>query len=120
MKIAICATFMEADLWQKRLVEAMPGEQLQFDEYYTVEALEASPTLSCYRLLWVALPGARGMEAIVRARERSGKLPIVWVDDDDRFGLIGYNLQVAAFLKRNSGEREISDALLWCKWKREA
>ena len=39
MKLAICAPFMESDLWQERLRRAAPWAALEFDEFYRPEEI---------------------------------------------------------------------------------
>lgn len=85
MNIAICAPFLEADLLEEKIHSAVPNDPLFVDEYYSVETLLALPSLSIYESVWVALPGAVGMEAVLAVRERYGELPIVWISADEQF-----------------------------------
>ena len=43
MKLAICAPFMESDLWQERLRRAAPWAALEFDEFYRPEEIRSVP-----------------------------------------------------------------------------
>ena len=43
MKLAICAPFMESDLWQERLRRAAPRAALEFDEFYRPEEVRSIP-----------------------------------------------------------------------------
>ena len=43
MKLAICAPFMESDLWQERLRRAAPRAALEFDEFYRRRRSAPSP-----------------------------------------------------------------------------
>ena len=61
MKLAICAPFMESDLWQERLRRAAPWAALEFDEFYRPEEIRSVPGFR-YDAGVVAMKGARGLE----------------------------------------------------------
>ena len=86
MKLAICAPFMESDLWQERLRRAAPRAALEFDEFYLATAL----------------------------RERSAALPLLWLSDDEKFGLAAFDLGAAMLLPLNCTDRELADGLRRC------
>ena len=111
MRIAICAPFMKSDIWQERLRHAVPGCNMEFDEFYCPEDVRNAHRFR-YHACVVAMAGAVGMESAVAARERDTGLPILWLSDDDHFSLIAYNLQVAMFLKLDCSDRELADAVL--------
>lgn len=70
MKLAICAPFMESDLWQERLRRAAPRAALEFDEFYCPEEIRSVPGFR-YDAGVVAMKGARGLELATALRERS-------------------------------------------------
>mgnify|MGYP003183482737 CR=1 FL=1 len=78
MKLAICAPFMESDLWQERLRNG------------------------CHQLLLRIL------------RERSAALPLLWLSDDEKFGLAAFDLGVAMLLPLNCTDQELADGLRRC------
>ena len=86
MKLAICAPFMESDLWQQRLRRAAPRAALVFDEFYRPEEIRSAPGFQ-YDAGVVAMKGARGLELATALRERSAALPLLWLSDDEKFGL---------------------------------
>ena len=73
MKLAICAPFMESDLWQERLRRAAPRAALEFDEFYCPEEIRSVPGFR-YDAGVVAMKGARGLELATALRERSAAL----------------------------------------------
>ena len=85
MKLAICAPFMESDLWQERLRRAAPWAALEFDEFYRPEEIRSVPGFR-YDAGVVAMKGARGLELATALRERSAALPLLWLSDDEKCG----------------------------------
>lgn len=111
MKIAICAPFMKSDIWQERLQRATPGYSLEFDEFYHPEDVRGAVHFH-YNACVVVMSGAVGLESVVAARERDTGLPILWISDDEHFGLAAYDLQVTMFLKLGCSDKELADAML--------
>lgn len=111
MRIAICAPFMESDIWQERLRRAAPGHSLEFDEFYHPDDVRGAHRFS-YHACVVAMAGAVGMESAVAARERDTALPILWLSDDDNFSLAAYDLQATMFLNLGCSDRELANAML--------
>lgn len=118
MNIAICAPFLEADLLEDKLRNAAPEERLFVDEYYNIDSLLALPSLSVYEAVWVALPGAVGMEAVRALRAQSRELPIVWISEDRQFIWAGVECCLTMFLTPDSSDDDLRKALKSCLRKR--
>ena len=103
MKLAICAPFMESDLWQERLRRAAPRAALEFDEFYCPEEIRS-------------VPGFRYDAGVVATalRERSAALPLLWLSDDEKFGLAAFDLGAAMLLPLNCTDQELADGLRRC------
>lgn len=117
MRIAICAPFMKSDIWQERLRHAVPGCNMEFDEFYRPEDVRNANRFR-YHACMVAMAGAAGMESAIAAREQDAALPILWLSDDDHFSLVAYNLQVSMFFNLGCSDRELADAIYRCKMSR--
>ena len=113
MKLAICAPFMESDLWQQRLRRAAPRAALEFDEFYRPEEVRSIPGFQ-YDAGVVAMKGALGLELDTALRERSAALPLLWLSDDEKFGLAAFDLGAAMLLPLNCTDRELADGLRRC------
>ena len=113
MKLAICAPFMESDLWQERLRRAAPWAALEFDEFYRPEEIRSVPGFR-YDAGVVVMKGARGLELATALRERSDDLPLLWLSDDEKFGLAAFDLGAAMLLPLNCTDRELADGLHRC------
>ena len=98
MKLAICAPFMESDLWQERLRRAAPRAALEFDEFYCPEEIRSVPGFR-YDAGVVAMKGARGL---------------LWLSDDEKFGLAAFDLGAAMLLPLNCTDQELADGLRRC------
>ena len=113
MKLAICAPFMESDLWQQRLRRAAPRAALEFDEFYRPEEVRSIPGFQ-YDAGVVAMKGALGLELATALRERSAALPLLWLSDDEKFGLAAFDLGAAMLIPLNCTDRELADGLRRC------
>ena len=102
MYIALCAPYMEADLITNKICAHLPEETIRVDEYYNIADLLALPEQTVYDAVWVALPGALGLEAVLAMRRESPCTPVVWMSEDREFGMDSLNLDVAMFLMPDS------------------
>ena len=119
MNIAICAPFLEADVLEYRIRDAVPEERLFVDEYYSVDALLALPSLSDYEAVWVALPGAVGMEAVRAVRAHNRDIPIVWMSADKQIVWGGVGCALAMFLTPESTTEEFRIAVENSRMRRQ-
>ena len=110
MKIAICAPFMQSDLWQERLQRASPGHELEFDEFYRPEDVRTVSRFR-YEACVVAIAGAVGLEAAIAARERDADVPLLWLSDDDQFGLEAFRLRAVWLLGLDCSDGELKEAM---------
>ena len=102
MYIALCAPYMEADLITDKICAHLPEETIRVDEYYKIADLLALPEQTLYDAVWVALPGALGLEAVLAMRREKPFIPLVWMSEDGEFGMNSLNLDVAMFLMPDS------------------
>ncbi len=69
---------------------------------------------SSWDLVVVAVPGARGMEAVYNAREWMPEVPILWCSDDADFAVASYRLRCRLFLTLPLQEEHVQNALERC------
>lgn len=110
MKIALCALFMEADLWQKRL-EGLSSLPLRVDEFNRPSDLCTLPSLTGYDGVWLVLDGAVGLETVARTRERDGRVPIVWVSCDASLEAVNRLPHRTLTLPKDCTDRELIKTL---------
>ena len=59
-----------------------------------------------------------GVRSVARTaaalREQSDDLPLLWLSDDEKFGLAAFDLGVAMLLPLNCTDRELADGLRRC------
>lgn len=107
MNVALCAAFLEEDIWENRLVKAAPPQIIEITECNTAETLLKMQALKLFSLLIVALDGADGVEAVRILREKEPNVPIIWISDED-YSLLGYQYRVSRFLCK-----PVTDVQLW-------
>lgn len=98
MYIALCAPYMEADLIADKICANLPEETIRVDEYNKTSDLLALSGLAIYDAIWVAFPGALGMETVISMREHCPHTPIVWMSEDEHFGWACVNWHLAMLL----------------------
>lgn len=76
--------------------------------------LDALQHDSLWDLLIVAVPGARGMEAVVSARELAPETPLLWCSDDPGFAVASYRLRCSLFLPLPLNREEVASAMARC------
>ena len=86
---------------------------LEFDEFYRPEEVRSIPGFQ-YDAGVVAMKGALGLELATALRERSAALPLLWLSDDEKFGLAAFDLGAAMLLPLNCTDRELADGLRRC------
>ena len=60
------------------------------------------------------MKGARGLELATALRERSAALPLLWLSDDEKFGLAAFDLGAAMLLPLNCTDQELAYGLRRC------
>lgn len=68
----------------------------------------------CCDAVLVALPGALGMESAIGVRGMDGRVPLIWISDDDVFAMQSYRLKTRMFLSSPTTEGQVADALERC------
>lgn len=97
MEFALCAPFLEEELWADRLRRAALPHGAQVTACNSPESLVPVLERRPFALAAVALNGPAGMEAVRRLRERDPRIPLLWISDGD-YSLAGYQYRVTYFL----------------------
>ncbi|WP_101910058.1 response regulator [Marasmitruncus massiliensis] len=113
MNVALCATFLEEDVWGSRLCAAAFPQKLDITECNSAQALLRILELKPFSFLTVALNGVAGLEAVRQLRSKAPDIPILWISDED-YSLFGYQYRVTSFLCRPVPDTELRDAVSSC------
>ncbi|KAF5054301.1 hypothetical protein DSECCO2_389470 [anaerobic digester metagenome] len=113
MNVALCAAFLEEDVWESRLLAAAAPQKLEITECNSAGALLKILELKPFSLLIVVLNGVAGLEAVRRLREKAPDLPLLWISDED-YSLFGYQYRVTCFLQRPISDLELWEAIAGC------
>ena len=118
MEFAICAAFLDADVWESRLRNAVAPLKVEIAECNSVQAFLPLLELKPFSLLAVILNGTAGLDAVQRIRERQPETPLLWISDED-FSLLGYQYHVTCFLHSPVCNAELQEAVKNCLCLRE-
>ena len=113
MNVALCAAFLEEDVWESRLVMAALPQRIEITECNGAGALSRMLELKPFSLLVVALNGVAGLEAVRQLRARAPDVPLLWISDED-YSLFGYQYRVTRFLRRPASDAQLTEALAAC------
>lgn len=113
MKIALCAAFLEEDIWESQLRTAAFPYKLDITECNSVQALLPVLELKQFALFVVALNGKLGLEAVQQIREKAPGIPLLWISDED-FSMLSYQYRVSCFLHKPVLGRGLGEALTRC------
>ena len=67
-----------------------------------------------YDIAIIALPGTDGMETANSASEFDKQLSIIWISDDEGFGMMSYRLSVRSFMTFPVTKEQVVCALMRC------
>ena len=85
MKIALCTELRNAEWFESRLRSLFAGDgQLVIDELWNEKQLSQALRRSRYHAVVIAMTGARGLEAVIQAKQLAPEVPLVWWSDDNR------------------------------------
>ncbi|KXL52973.1 hypothetical protein CLNEO_15150 [Anaerotignum neopropionicum] len=113
MNVAVCAAFLEEDVWEGRLIEAASPQRFDITECNSARALLSMLELKPFSLLVVALNGVAGLDAVRQLRQKVPDVPILWISDED-YSLFGYQYRVTCFLQRPVSDMELREAVTGC------
>jgi len=113
VNVALCAAFLEEDIWENRLVTAALPQRIEITECNSVKSLLKILELKPFSLLIVVLNGVAGLEAVRQLREKAPNIPILWISDED-YSLFGYQYRVNSFLRRPVSDTELREAVTGC------
>ena len=113
MNIALCAAFLEEDVWESSLRAAFSPQRIEITECNSAGALSRMLELKPFSLLIVALNGVAGLEAVRELREKAPNTPLLWISDED-YSLFGYQYRVTRFLRRPASVAQLREALAVC------
>lgn len=84
---------------------------------YTTDYREFLDSLShdsCWKMLIIAMTGARGMETVYHVRELFPDVPLLWCSDDTDFAVASYRMRCSLFLTLPDTAKDVTDALGRC------
>lgn len=113
MNIALCAAFLEEDVWEGRLLVAASLQRFEITECNSAKALVPLLELKPFSLVVVALNGVAGLEAVRELRQKAPDVPLLWISDED-YSLFGYQYRVTCFLRSPVSNRELGEAVIAC------
>ena len=113
MNIALCAAFLEEDVWESFLRVATFPRRVEITECNSVETLLPLLELKEFSLLMVVLNGVTGLEAVQKIRDKTSDVPLLWISDED-FSLSGYRYRATYFLHRPVTELQMREAVASC------
>ncbi len=113
MNVALCAAFLEEDVWESRLVTAAFPHRIELTECNSARALLPLLELKPFSLLVVALNGMAGVEAVRQLRSTAPYMPLLWISDED-YSLFGYQYRVTCFLRRPVTAFQLQAAVTHC------
>lgn len=113
MNVALCAAFLEEDVWESRLLAAVFPQRLEITECNSARTLLPLLDLKPFSLLVVVLNGVAGLEAVRQLRQKVPDVPILWISDED-YSLFGYQYRVTHFLRRPVSDMELREAITGC------
>nr|WP_288828818.1 hypothetical protein [uncultured Clostridium sp.] len=113
MNVALCAAFLEEDVWESRLVKAISPHKVELTECNSVRALLPLLELKPFSFLVVVLNGVEGLEAVRQFRVNVPDLPLLWISDED-YSLFGYQYRVNSFLCKPVSDTELREAVTGC------
>lgn len=110
MNIALCAAFLEEDVWESRLAAAAFPYKVEITECNSARALLPLLELKPFSLLVVVLNGVVGLEAVRQLRAKASNVPFLWISDED-YSLFGYQYRVNSFMRRPVSDTELREAV---------
>ncbi len=113
MNIALCAAFLEEDVWENRLANAALPSRPELTECNSARTLLPLLELKPFSLLVVALNGKAGVKAVRQLRKRAPDIPLLWISNED-YSLFGYQYHVTRFLRKPLSDIALQDALAGC------
>lgn len=113
MNVALCAEFLEEDVWASRLRAAALPQKIEITECNSAGELLKILELKQFSLLIVVLNGVAGLEAVRQLRESALGIPLLWISDED-YSLFGYQYRVTRFLRRFVSDVELREAVAGC------
>ena len=112
MKIALCTELRNMEWFESRLRSLFDGDgQLAIDELWNENQLAQALRRSRYHAVVIAMTGARGLEAVIQAKQLAPETPLVWWSDDENFALIAYQLRIPAFISIYCFDQDLYDAM---------
>jgi DNA-binding NarL/FixJ family response regulator len=113
MNVALCAAFLEEDVWESRLLAAASPHNIEITECNSARKLLRALELKPFHLLTVALNGVAGLDAVRQLRAKTPEIPILWISDED-YSLFGYQYRVTCFLRSPVSGAELREAVAGC------
>lgn len=113
MNIALCAAFLEEDIWGKFLRRAAFPHEVEITECNSAKSLLSMLEVKQFSLLTVVLNGVVGLDAVRQLRAEAPEVPLLWISDED-FSLFGYEYRATYFLHRPVSDKKLREAVASC------
>ena len=113
MNIALCAEFLEEDIWGNFLCLAALPNKVEITGSNTAQALLSALERKQFSLVAVVLNGEAGLKAVCEIRKKAPDLPLLWISDED-FSLMGYKYRATYFLHKPVTDFQMRDAVARC------
>jgi DNA-binding response OmpR family regulator len=113
MDFAVCAAFLEADIWESRLRDAAVPRTVEITECNSAGTLLSALALKPFSLVTVILDGGAGLEAVRQIRAKAPDVPLIWISNED-FSMYGYQYHVTYFLRKPLSEAQLREAVRGC------
>ncbi|GAU77725.1 response regulator [Fusibacter sp. 3D3] len=113
MNVALCAAFLEEDVWENRLMAAIFPHRVELTECNSATGLLPLLELKSFSFLVVALNGVAGVESVRQIRKKAPHVPLLWISDED-YSLLGYQYHVSNFLCKPVSDAQLREAVTGC------
>lgn len=113
MDFAVCAAFLEADIWESRLRDAAIPRSVEITECNSTGTLLSALELKPFSLVVVILDGRAGLEVVRQIRAKAPNVPLLWISNED-FSMYGYEYHVTCFLCKPLRDAQLGEAVSGC------
>lgn len=119
MNIVVYGTDKDKLMHMIQTCGVMQYRQIDFFHTESYDEFLHGLNVTSPELIFVSVPGAKGMEAAIAAREAHPKAGLIWFADDEAFGAQSYRLDCTYFTSRPVDHTVMSDAIFrYCQAER--
>lgn len=95
-------------------IQTLQYRQLRFALPESYDAYLGALRSGSPDIIFITVPGAKGMEAAIAARDTCGSVRLVWLSDDEAFGAQSYRLGCDFFTAKPINDAVVADAMAHC------